>query len=150
LDGLAVQIFGFVRDMTAKDIATFLIAGYGAILSTFVFLRSVTRDRRKVFLRLSKGARGLNCEIVNRGTRAVVINQPKLRLPDGRLLPIHHTHSWLNFPKQLADGEQVICDLGPDEKGIAEAGYSGNVTVRAICSDTGGKQYKSSKYKYVV
>ena len=87
--GYFVDLIGKIA---AKDLLMFLIAAYGAILSTIVLVYSITRERRRIVIKHAPGFFGypssgetgptMAClEVVNEGHRPVVISAPAILTP---------------------------------------------------------------------
>ena len=133
----------------AKDIVTFIIAAYGAILSSIVFVRSVRKERRRIKVRaIVENGWWVTLSVVNDGFRPVIVNAPKFELANGASLSLVGG-GYDDFPKQLGDGEEAslvepLADLG--EK-IKAAGYVGNVALRPYCTDSVGNLYFGKKFR---
>jgi len=82
---------GVVTRLETKDVVTLLVAAYGAILSTFVFISAIRKDRRRVviehtmaFYTYPDGTTGpamASLEVINKGHRPVVVSAPTMRTP---------------------------------------------------------------------
>jgi hypothetical protein len=138
----------------AKDLLTLSIATYGAILSTIVFVYSITRERRRIVIKHAPGFFGypgsggtgptMAClEVVNKGHRPVVISAPAILTPKKRKLVFFKAHGFDKFPRKLEDGESETLYVPYDEIGRAlkQDGYSGIVRLRPMCNDTTGKMH---------
>jgi hypothetical protein len=151
---------GLIGKFAAKDLLTFSIAAYGAILSTIVFVYSITRERRRIVIKHAPGFFGypssgetgptMAClEVVNKGHRPVVISAPAILTPKKRKLVFFKAHGFDKFPKKLEDGEAETLYVPYEEIGRAlkQDGYSGIVRLRPVCSDTTGKVYRGKVIK---
>jgi hypothetical protein len=149
-----------LETIAIKDVITFAIAVYGAALSTFNLVQSITKERRQViinqtaaFYALPAGGVGpamVNIDVINRGHRPVVVSAPTMQMPNGRLLVFINADGFRDFPKRLEDGEtgSIRMPYHLIASSLRDAGYSGKVDLRAICIDTTGKRYWGKKYKF--
>jgi hypothetical protein len=142
-----------------KDIITFCIAVYGAALSSFVFYRSLVRERRWIVIKQTAAfytyPQGLgppmaSIEVINRGHRPVVVNGPQFQLPNGQNMLLINADGMQAFPKRLEDGEKAEVRMGYDAiaDSLRKAGYSGQVVLRPTCTDTTGEKFKGKKWKF--
>jgi hypothetical protein len=156
-------VWGYLANLLgnfeAKDFLTFSIATYGAILSTIVFVYSITRERRRIVIKHAPGFFGypdggtgptMAClEVVNEGHRPVVVGAPAILTPKKRKLVFFKAHGFNKFPRKLEDGEAETLYVPYEEIGLAlkQDGYSGIVRLRPVCSDTTGKVYRGKVLK---
>jgi hypothetical protein len=142
-----------------KDIITFIIALYGAVLSSFVFYRSMMREQRRIVIRQTSAfytyPQGLgppmaSIEVANHGHRPVVVNAPQLELPGKKNMLLIKADGIQDFPKRLEDGESAGVRMQYDviAESLREAGYSGRIILRPICTDSTGKKFKGNKWKF--
>lgn len=144
-----------------KDIITFVIASYGAALSTFNLYRSVVNERRRIVIKQSTGwytypqslGPPMACiEIVNRGRRPVVVNLPQLQLPNHKSMTMMNADGGHDFPKRLDDGEAASVRIGYDliAESLRNFGYSGEIVLRPLCTDSTGKTFRGKQWKFNV
>jgi hypothetical protein len=142
-----------------KDIITFIIALYGAVLSSFVFYRSIVRERRRIVIRQTAAfytyPQGLgppmaSIEVTNHGHRPVVVRAPQLELPNKKNMALINADGIQDFPKRLDDGETAGVRMQYDiiTESLREAGYSGHIILRPTCTDSTGKTFKGDKWKF--
>jgi hypothetical protein len=150
-------IFGPSSEVTTKDAITLLIAIYSAVLSTFVFLRSIGKDRKRIKLFVTnEGDFTLDCAVTNVGAITVVVNVPKIVLQNGIFYNFDPGYVGLSFPYKLTPGEQIYVNTGALFKATVFAGKlkqlqkSGRVVMRIVCTDTPGKVYKTRKFLFLV
>ena len=148
-----------IRQFEAKDLLTLSVAAYGAILSTIVFVYSMTRERRRIVIKHSAGFVGyptgqtsatMAClEVVNKGHRPVVVSAPAMLTPKKRKLVFFKALGFDKFPRKLEDGEAETLYVPYEDIGRAlkQDGYSGIVRLRPVCSDTAGKMYRGKVMK---
>jgi hypothetical protein len=149
-------IVGIFVTLDYKNIITLIIAGYGAILSTFVLVRTVRNERRLVkvecycTMEVMPGGDfvpvDLHATIVNLGSRPVVVNDPQLEV-----LSSEFGKAWIVlkgegpiFPVELQDGAIVelkkikLCGVIDQLKMMR---CSGKLSLRASCTNSQGKRY---------
>lgn len=115
--------------MPAKDAGTLIIALYGALLSTIVFIQTRRRERRKIkieaipsFLRYGDGSFSSELTeivVVNLGHRTVVVSAPCIQLPNKKYINFADADGLHDFPKRLEDGEKASIRM--TNKKIAKA-----------------------------
>jgi hypothetical protein len=147
-----------MESIAIKDVITFGIAAYGAVLSTFNLIQAIRKERRKVVIRQMTAMYGpplshiplmASFEVVNLGHRPVVVSAPTVQVPNGRFMVFVNADGFQNFPKKLEDGEsiemrvqyQVIAD------GLKRDGFTGIVPLRTSCTDTTGKRFWGERWK---
>jgi hypothetical protein len=147
------------NQVTAKDVITFVIAVYGAVLSSIVFYRSIVKERRRVVITQSAAfyayPQGLGppmaaIEVTNHGYRPVVVSAPQLQLDNGQHMVLMNADGIHEFPKRLEDGETAQIRMRYDviAESLRGAGYSGKVILRPTCSDSTGKLFRGKKWKF--
>jgi hypothetical protein len=155
-----VAILAAIEAMSVKDIITLTIAAYGALLSTFVLVQSWRRNRRRVRIKArptflqygdaSFSSQMTEIEVVNHGSRPVVVNSPCFRLPSGKFLNFGDADGLRDFPKRLEDGEKASIRLTNQKiaKSLSAAGLTGKaIYVRPTCTDVTGNRYVGPKWK---
>jgi hypothetical protein len=89
-------------------------------------------------------------EVINRGRRPAVVNVPQLRLPSHKSMILMNADGSHDFPKRLDDGDAATVRIRYDE--IAETlrkfGYTGEIVLRPICTDSTGKTFKGKRWKF--
>jgi hypothetical protein len=146
--------------MEVRDFLTLGVAAYGAVLSTYNLVQGLRRERRQVritqtFAYYTYADAGLGppmvaLEIVNHGQRPVVVNAPRMRMPDGRHLALLGAEGLDEFPKNLKDGEsksvRIYCQMVAES--LKEGGYRGTVRLRPICTDSTGKTFYGKTWRF--
>jgi hypothetical protein len=146
-----------------KDVVIFLLALYGAALSTLNFWTSTRKDKRTVRVSLSTvmptfGAELGGCfakiEAVNIGHRPVTIESLTLELPNGaRLWPASRDLfpgvPDTRLPATLADGQSahLAIPYADIADGLRRGGYKGRIKVKAICLDSVGKVHEGDRWE---
>ena len=156
-------IFGPSSEVTTKDAITLLTAMYGAILSTFVFLRSIGKDRKRIKLFVTnEGDFTLVSAVANIGAINVVVNIPKIiLLEDGSFYTLAPMPEFVglgssDFPDKLAPGEEIYFSTGALFKAtnfaekLKRLHESGAVVIRVVCTETSGKVYKTRRFRFLV
>jgi hypothetical protein len=141
------------------SILAFIVAAYGAILST-INLYTQRRDKQsRVKVSLSTGIVGLApgvasdaclfLEASNPGHKAVVVNIPGLELPDGRFMSFPYSPSNVTFPFKLQpeDSCRIAVDLKKAANQLRAEGFNGKITVVGYINDAVGRRHKSKPYK---
>jgi hypothetical protein len=138
-----------------EAIITFIIAAYGATLSTFTFVRSVISARKLVKISweadIERGPDGkptgrfLKVTIVNIGSRSVVVNGPEINFHVGAVplfSPIRGDDT--QFPAELKDGGVAIVrniKLEEVTKLLAASLRVGMESVTVSCTSSTGERY---------
>ena len=138
--------------LTTSELLTLLLALYGAIVSTVLAIRELSRDKRRLRvtcrIALTPSPSGgvwefVKVNAVNIGHRPIQVKMAELRMSNGDLF----TQVWSNLgplplPRKLEDGESVsvFFDYGEVER----AGRERKVTfVEAVVQDAEGNEYTS-------
>ena len=138
------------------DCIEIIIAGvalYGAILSTWNFIRNIRSRKRKLTVQIKEGSSGSGQEIINMwiknppGYATVTFDSPQFILPNDEVLVIGNPLNDVRFPYELAGGNHCpIIYLKQDVKrGAKSFGYSGVIELRAKVLDGADKVYVSKK-----
>jgi hypothetical protein len=146
-----------------RDVVLFVLAVYGALLSTFNWRQAVRRDRRSVAVTIStalptfdNGSIGdcfAKIEAVNTGHRVVTISTLTLELDRGRRMFTMQGDSFpgmpdTRLPATLADGESAHLFIAYRQIGEAllrdGARQGGKVT--PVCQDTVGNVYRGKPW----
>jgi hypothetical protein len=146
-----------------KDILLFLLALYGAALSTFNWRQAVRKERREIKVSMStviptyhNGDTG-NCfariEATNVGHRPLTVTTIALELPTGaRMFPTatHVLPGMPNsiFPVHLSDGQSAYLSLSYGEIAAAllQHGMSERIKLIPLCLDSSGGIYKGTPW----
>jgi hypothetical protein len=140
---------------TVKDVALLLLAGYGAVLSSFNWWNARQRDKRLIVVRLSTmvptmpdgdlGSAYAKIEAVNTGQRSVTVSALTIELPTGhRLWPTSFDRFFgypdTRLPATLSDGESahLMMPYADLARSILKAGCRGSTLLVPICEDTAG------------
>lgn len=147
-----------------RDVVLFVLAVYGAVLSTFNWRQAARRDRRSVAVKVSStfvtyddGSIG-NCfakvEAVNTGHRVVTISTLTLELDRGRRMFTMQPDSLpgmpdTRLPATLSDGESAHMLIAYRQIGevLLRDGAKLEVEVTPICQDTVGNVYRGEPWK---
>jgi len=141
-----------IYGLEIKDVITFGIAVYGAVVSTLAFRQSRKKERKRVRLRCRNAIRDEDgnfgpfkvIEIINTGQRPVIVDNPQFLAPRMHLIKTFpDAPGYDELPKQLADGEMVSVYVPYDDirSALREFGYSGKVRLIPICVDQTREQY---------
>jgi hypothetical protein len=147
---------------TVKDLVIFLLAIYGAGLSTFNLIQAVRKDRRRVSVRYSTvmptyggtvGRCFAKVEAVNVGHRPVTITSLSFELPSGAKLVSFDSDQLPGFPDTrlpavLSDGQTAHATISyADIAGaLVSAGRTGKTRLTPYCEDTVGKVYRGEAW----
>jgi hypothetical protein len=147
-----------IESIGIKDVITFVIAAYGAALSTFNLIQAIRKERRKVVIKQMGAMYGppldhiplmASFEVINLGHRPVVVRAPTVQVPNGQFMAFVNADGFEQFPKKLEDGESV--EMRVRYQVIADAlkkdGFSGIVPLRTCCTDTTGKRFWGERWK---
>ena len=136
--------------MRPSDLLTLLIALYGAILSTVIFLRERQKEYRTLRVSCnvslgtsSKGITGryISIEAVNIGHRPITIIQAGLKSNTKEILiPVISDPNFYPIPKKLEDGDLLMVHIDWDD--IVNAAKEKKVYyIKAFVEDAEGKKY---------
>lgn len=138
------------------DILIALVAIYGAILSTVIFIKDQQKDKRRINIRLHSGFLTsdngelsepmLFFEIANPGFKKVTINTPSLRLKSGFSLIFPLRNSTVNFPYTLEEGRNITTwyelDKLKDDL-IQKLNLHGIIKIKGVISDQVGNEFET-------
>ncbi|CDX60231.1 conserved hypothetical protein [Mesorhizobium plurifarium] len=147
-----------------KDVVLFVLAIYGAALSTFNWRQAAKRDRRMVIaemttamLTYTNGQLGppiAQMTATNVGHRPVTITSMFVQLPAGtRLFPTRRSAFAelpdTSLPITLSDGASAKLHMTYQEIGEAliDSRQTGKVEIRFVCTDSAGGEYKSKPWQ---
>jgi hypothetical protein len=146
-----------------KDGVLFLIAVYGAALSTFNWRQAVKKDKRQITVSISTvmpsygnrlGNAYAKVEAINTGQRVVTIKTISIELPTGARLfamaaggipAIPDTP----LPISLSDGQTAFLMMAYEEIGNAllESGRSTKTELKPVCVDTADNVYHGKPWQ---
>jgi hypothetical protein len=138
---------------------TVLVAGYGAVLSTYNTYISRKQSRHQIKVKISFGwlTYGPNLgddmvmtEASNPGHRAVTLTSVGFLLPDGRQLVLTFAQGSASLPHHLSEGTSIthwipLIDL---KRSIHEAKFAGKVKLRAFYNDAVGARHLSKQVPF--
>ncbi|WP_162913151.1 hypothetical protein [Rhodospirillaceae bacterium SYSU D60014] len=147
-----------------KDVLLFLLAIYGAVLSTFNWRQSIRRERRTIHVDLSTAMPAYNdgrigqcfakLEATNTGYRAVTVTTLTLELPEGgRLFPTAANGfpgmADTVLPATLSDGQSAQLFLAYRDIAVAlvQSGRAGTTKLTPICEDSARGIYKGKSWE---
>lgn len=146
----------------AKDIATFVLALYAAVLSTFNWRQASRKDRRAIRVAVSTampyigGWRGsyIRIEATNAGHRPVTVTMLTLEVPSGgrivkfspRTLPGMDDTT---LPVTLTDGQTAFRYLSYADIGYAliESGRPEKIKLTPVCDDSVGATHRGEAFE---
>ncbi len=142
--------------LTTVEIITLIIAGWGALLSTFLAVIKIVENRQKLQVTLEYSVPSTNPDQMNLsigstnvGKRPVTINGCGIRLPNKRNITIF-TNFPTELPVRLEDGDSLT--IWDDAHSIAELvsskGYQKKIKIKGYVQDTTGKKYFSKKLDF--
>jgi hypothetical protein len=147
-----------MESIAIKDVITFGIAAYGAVLSTFNLIQAIRKEHRKVIIKQTGAMYGppldhiplmASFEVVNVGHRPLVVRAPTVQVSNGQFMVFVNADGFKQFPKKLDDGESV--EMRVQYRVIADVlkmdGFSGIVPLRTSCTDTTGKRFWGERWK---
>lgn len=145
--------------ITWPQIITAIVAIYGAIMATVTFFSKRKEKQRRLTVSFSNGFLPsfgadigelmLFIEISNPGNRSVIINVPRIILPDGNTVVFPSPKSSnVRFPHKLEEGTNcmVWTEMRDLASQLKEKGYQGTVKLKADVADGTGQKYESKKY----
>jgi hypothetical protein len=145
-----------------RDVVLFVIAIYGAALSTFNWRQALKRDRREITVTASSamptygdqlGAPYAKLEAVNTGHRVVTVKTLTFETPSGARLAPMLTDRFpgmpdTRLPVSLSDGQSAHLLLPYSD--IAEAlmanGQTGKVKLTPVCVDSAENVYRGKAW----
>src|SRR5713226_2289552 len=138
--------------MTTKDIIFIALGAWGAILSTYNWLRDLHDRQTRLKLSVAIGRIGdgrghisqplVNCTIANPSRNTITISTFGFALPNKKILA-YPLPIGASLPLELAPGKSgmLAVDMA-DLADLARAeGFSGPVNITPICCDQIGKRY---------
>jgi hypothetical protein len=148
----------------AKDVLLFLLAVYGAALSTFNWRRSVRKSRREVQVSVSTAMPTYNdgrlgpcfakVEATNAGHRAVTITALSLELTTGERLFSAIPDAFpgmqdTSLPAALSDGQSAHLFISYRDIAAAliQNGRRGMTKLTPVCNDSVGGIYKGDPWE---
>jgi len=144
------------NQITSTEIITAIVAVYGAVLSTIIFIKEQNKHKRYVTIKMSSGFLTygndlsdpmLIFEIANPGQKAVTLVGPRIILPDKKNMFFPYIESSMKFPATLEEGKSIqawikISDLKSE---LIRSGYKEKVKLRCCIQDQPGKNYYCKK-----
>lgn len=140
------------------QIATILIAVYGAFLSTILAIYKISSDRKRLKVNLDLAVKSdsinkprnvLSLSCANIGKRPITIQSYGIEMPNKKNI-FFKNECPDELPKTLSDGGGcTLCgNLQEITKVLIETGYNGTVQVFGFFKDTSGNKYKGNKFKF--
>lgn len=147
--------------MPVIGLLTVLIALYGAILSTYIFVSQKKANKRTIKVKLSTGFISMGSslgetrliiEIINPGNRTVTICSTGLNLPGSKTVPSLGDNTHIKMPHELTEGKNCHFWFGMKNlaSGLKDAGLSGKVMVVGYATDGADNTYTSKPYPFDV
>lgn len=149
--------------LTIKDIILFLVAIYGAALSTFNWRQNVRKEKRTVEVKMSTampayesrlGAPIAQIEVTNTGHRNVTITTIALQLPTKARIFATSPHripgmADTSLPVTLSDGQSARLHFPYEDIGAAliNSGRTGKIKVTPVCENSTGDVYKGEPWE---
>lgn len=145
-----------MRDMTATDIVTAIVALYGAGLSTFIAVREWKARRPDIKVEVSEGrtyiaelgdwsAHRIFIKAYNRGQKTVNFTMVGIILPDGNKLAIPYPLGYLTLPCELLP--ELSCTAETSAKELAAdlkvRGFPEKVSLVGYYDDAVGRRHIS-------
>jgi len=143
--------------METSTIIFIFLGLYSVLLTTYTVIKARKEKRRKLIVHITKAIRvergvqhhdAIIIQITNPGDRAVTIDAPLIKLPDGNLMMLPESAEIdVTFPHRLEEGTYCVIKMRIiDIIRIAiDAGYSGVIMITAQVIDAIGKTYRSKK-----
>ena len=138
---------------------TLIVAIAGFVLSLAIWIRTIWRERRHLEVRVTNAffvygngeisTQMASVDVINKGSRPVVVKAPTLRAPNKKHLTFIRVDDFKKFPKKLEDGDSASLCVAYAEiaKTLKAQGYKGKVRLKPSCLDTGGKRYWGKKWQ---
>ena len=150
---------------TVRDVVIFLLAIYGAGLSTFNLRQAMRREKRRVMVKFntmvptyadgSLGERYASIEATNVGHRVVRIETIGWSLPGNRHMFPTVRNSFpgmpdTDLPASLEDGDtaRLIMSYADIAGALSDGGYTGTVEITPYCKDTTGKTHTGKPWQF--
>lgn len=141
------------------EIITVVVALYGAILSTYIYITQRNDKRRKIKVKLTAGLMNpptpsqefmLFLEVINIGNRKVTINSTGLRLPEGQTVISLVGNTHVTLPFELEEGKNChfwfeIKDLAGS---LSNSGKSGKIKLKGYANDGADNTFYSKPYEF--
>jgi len=138
------------------QILTSLVAFYGAILSTVIFVVKRKENQRQLNIKITNGFLPmlndvgkllLFIEVYNPGNRKVLIQIPWIFLPDRKTFVFPNPQSDVTFPYMLQEGSncRIWIEMKTLTNQLKREGYTGRIKIKAGVRDGAGKEYISKK-----
>ena len=143
-------------NLTITDIITAIVALYGALLSSAIFINNLSAKRKRIRIKLSGGFLTgmpqlseymLILNISNPGSKSVTVNTPYIKLPDGKQIILFDIQSNYNFPHTLEEGKSVHAwiEFESLKQELIRNNYSGKVNLLCYLQDQTDKTFRSKK-----
>lgn len=146
-----------------KDMALFLLAFYGAALSTFNWRQSIRKDRRMIDIGFSTeiptysdgtlGSALIKVEATNIGHRTVTVKTLAIELPRGeRIFPMvpNQIPGLIDtvLPISLSDGQSAQLRMSYLEIAnvLLDSSRKGKTKIIPVCEDSAGGVYKGKSW----
>jgi len=133
-----------------------LVALYGAGLSTYTLIMSISNQKRKVTATLTWGVIGDNqrpswvffLTAANPGNRTVTLSTPYILLPNGKRFVIPQMPGNVVFPHDLEEGKNCIAwfPISDVIQALTDEGYQNNISIIGVFTDALGTDYKSKEF----
>ena len=147
-----------------KDVLLFLLAVYGAVLSTFNWRQAVRREKRTINVKMSTamptfedghvGPCFAMIEATNSGHRTVTITTLALELPTGARMFATTPNSFPGrpdtaLPANLSDGQSAYLYLSYQDiaGALIQSGRNERTKVIPVCEDSVGGVYKGNPWE---
>jgi hypothetical protein len=133
--------------MKWTEILTALVAVYGAVLATINLISRLRDNKARVRVKISTGFLEYGygplsefmvfLEAANNGLKAVTLNSPFIRLPDGKQLIIRTIQSNVSFPYELVPGKSCRTWLEVNQlyRTLKSNHYRGKIKICAVYRD---------------
>jgi hypothetical protein len=146
--------------MDWTNIITAVVALYGAVLSTYMFITQLRKEKFRIKVKITMGFMSFvsgstsNAMVFlsasNPGQKAVVLSAQGFMLPDKRSMVFPNAQTNVTFPYELLPAKS--CQIWIEAREIAETlkshGFSKKVKLIGFYRDQLDKVYKSKPYKF--